>query len=367
MNVTFLIGNGFDIGIGMKTRYGDFYSEYIKLKIDNENILEFQKEIQDNIKDWADFEEAFGKHSESFEANEADKYLQQYEHFFEYFLEYLKKEEKNFEMPEELEVIKIMERALTNYYKKLQSQDRESIEDFYKWFGNNITYTFISFNYTSILDAFVNIFKNYLKREQRPEIIMPTIHVHGLLEKYMIIGVNDKSQITNKDLSENPEVLAEIVKPIINKGLKMGYDTKATKAINQSDIICVYGMSLGATDCKWWELLAKWLSANTSKKLIILNYQPDCDIARPYTWLRAKNKIINKFLGYGTLTDSQKEKLDNQICVGINQNIFSYKKPKRKKSVIQHIENKNSTEIELQQKSMKLLTEIVERTKQNSK
>lgn len=30
MNITFLMGNGFDIGIGMPTQYEDFYEEYCK-------------------------------------------------------------------------------------------------------------------------------------------------------------------------------------------------------------------------------------------------------------------------------------------------------------------------------------------------
>ena len=29
MNITFLIGNGFDIKLGLKTRYTDFYPTYI--------------------------------------------------------------------------------------------------------------------------------------------------------------------------------------------------------------------------------------------------------------------------------------------------------------------------------------------------
>ena len=30
LNITFLIGNGFDIGLGLKTRYKDFYKYYCK-------------------------------------------------------------------------------------------------------------------------------------------------------------------------------------------------------------------------------------------------------------------------------------------------------------------------------------------------
>ena len=33
MYITFLIGNGFDIGLGLKTRYGDFSSPYFFSRI----------------------------------------------------------------------------------------------------------------------------------------------------------------------------------------------------------------------------------------------------------------------------------------------------------------------------------------------
>ena len=43
MNITFLLGNGFDIGLGMPTRYEDFYKEYCKIVTgedgDTENII----------------------------------------------------------------------------------------------------------------------------------------------------------------------------------------------------------------------------------------------------------------------------------------------------------------------------------------
>lgn len=44
MQITFLIGNGFDIGIGLKTRYEDFYKEYCIIREnDNDNIKNFKK------------------------------------------------------------------------------------------------------------------------------------------------------------------------------------------------------------------------------------------------------------------------------------------------------------------------------------
>lgn len=43
--VTFIIGNGFDIGLGMKTRYSDVYDEYVKTPSATEVIRAFKEEL----------------------------------------------------------------------------------------------------------------------------------------------------------------------------------------------------------------------------------------------------------------------------------------------------------------------------------
>jgi hypothetical protein len=36
MNITYLIGNGFDVNIGLKSSYADFYKSYVNNHLDNE-------------------------------------------------------------------------------------------------------------------------------------------------------------------------------------------------------------------------------------------------------------------------------------------------------------------------------------------
>ena len=68
MNITFLLGNGFDIGLGLETGYENFYDKYsVILPTDNKNINSFKTMLQDRnlddkkkIIDWSDFEKAFG-------------------------------------------------------------------------------------------------------------------------------------------------------------------------------------------------------------------------------------------------------------------------------------------------------------------
>lgn len=61
MKITYLIGNGFDISMGLKTSYSDFY-HHIKKNKDEEQIKNncLYRNIDANVDLWKDFETAMG-------------------------------------------------------------------------------------------------------------------------------------------------------------------------------------------------------------------------------------------------------------------------------------------------------------------
>ena len=60
MNIVYLIGNGFDINIGLKTRYKDFYDYYLALDSsgDNEHVKKLKEHLKETLstddKYWSD-------------------------------------------------------------------------------------------------------------------------------------------------------------------------------------------------------------------------------------------------------------------------------------------------------------------------
>lgn len=47
MNITYILGNGFDIQLGLKSRYCDFLAEYVKPKDeDSENVRAFREYLK---------------------------------------------------------------------------------------------------------------------------------------------------------------------------------------------------------------------------------------------------------------------------------------------------------------------------------
>ena len=276
MNITFLIGNGLDLGLGLKTQYEDFYDSYCKnTDGDNENIIAFKsllaswnKNKETKIIDWSDFERAFGQHSIDFTIEQKNLYLERFEDFVYKFNEYLEKEEGTLEYQDVETIAKTMKNAVSQYYY-VRKGDKHEIQEAVNHYNGKTTVNFVSFNYTHSVDKCATIFKESLKNDVSLG-VGNIVHIHGYIDSNMIMGVNDASQITNPDFAKDNDILKEIVKPIQNTEIKSRYESMLIDVINASHIICIYGMSLGETDKKWWDMISKWLTANNLRHLLIL-------------------------------------------------------------------------------------------------
>lgn len=60
MNVTYILGNGFDLNLGLKTSYYDFYDYYKNIPSPNEDIENLKEDIKSNINQWSDLEHRIG-------------------------------------------------------------------------------------------------------------------------------------------------------------------------------------------------------------------------------------------------------------------------------------------------------------------
>lgn len=326
MEITFLIGNGFDLGVKLKTRYKDFYKEYCnETRGDNDNIRRFKETIRGNmlgdskqIEDWSDFEFAFGQHSKEFSLQEKERYRERFEDFAVRFNSYLENEESNLDYSDEESIAKMMKEAVRTY-SHIREADKNEIEQIYKRINNTRHFNFVSFNYTHVVDKFVEILRNALADNSFNQVGRM---VHGYIEENMIIGVNDASQIANTKFSEDPDIVSELVKPQQNRDARTGYEREVTSIIESSHIICIYGMSIGATDKKWWDLIAKWLLKDPGRGLVILKKDDTYNPRFPHEQRRFTISVENKFLTHSSLTDEQKEKIRSQIYVGANHNVF---------------------------------------------
>ena len=92
MTISFLIGNGFDVNLGLNTTFSSFLDCYTKENAnDTEMIERFKKSILKDKKRWSDAEIAFGEYTEIFkrEGKSADDYYECYDDFCEHLANYL--------------------------------------------------------------------------------------------------------------------------------------------------------------------------------------------------------------------------------------------------------------------------------------
>lgn len=334
MNITFFIGNGFDIGLNMPTRYEDFYKHYCKIRVgengDSDNIIQFKTMLKDwhndkekHIIDWADFEKAFGKHSADLKISRKADYLARFDDFVEKFNAYLEIVEACTDCSNSDEIGKIMDDAMKSY-KQIRRADENSIDAFREKFNSDRIYNFVCFNYTKTLDKCIAALREVLRKGNQRR-LGSVVHIHGYIENNMIVGINDPSQIIDPDLAQDEEVIRRLVKPEQNELARTAYENDLKTVINKSDLICIYGMSLGDTDKKWWDIIATWLSKTDRRLLVILKHDQSYSSRFPHRQDQVIRPLRERFLSFSSLTDDEKKKIENRILIGINNDIFSMK------------------------------------------
>lgn len=149
-SITYLIGNGFDINLGLKTKYTDFYGEYIasvKDLDDNDCRKRFAMKIDGNYENWADFEAGFAENI----TGGKDAVIKILSDFNEKFASYLMSEtyKCNYKSPD---IHKEFDKFLYGWIDLLEIKDKRRIYPTFQNLTPKGAYVnFINFNYTNVL------------------------------------------------------------------------------------------------------------------------------------------------------------------------------------------------------------------------
>lgn len=343
VNITFLIGNGFDIGLGLKTRYENFYDVYsTPNEEDSEHLQVFKSALRKyqsekdqkkgKIVDWADFEKTFGAYSKNFKDGEQYKYIELFENFVEEFNAYLQQEENKVDYSNKKLIADTMKEGVTKYFY-IRKEDTEIIQNRYNSLRGERIYNFVSFNYTKTIDSCADILKESLKNDGNRK-VGGVFHIHGYVEENMIMGIDNPSQISNPVFVNDLDIIREIVKPEQNKEAKTNYEKGVISTINASHIICIYGMSIGETDRKWWTAISKWLVSDPNRLLVVLGHDDKYDKRFAHSQRKVVTSLVDKFLDNTDLDDNQKEKIRDRVLVGMNYDIFSMKLRKNEETPV---------------------------------
>lgn len=277
MELTFILGNGFDKAIGLNTGYGDFYAWYSKQTSENSDVSLLKDTIRGNeTTTWADFEIGLGRFTEKF--TDAKRFIDCFTYARSSLIQYLNNEysnairtKKDFLQSATYVLVKLSQRADSD----LTDNDKKKFSILK---SEPMTFNCISFNYTPVLrDGWEEMERNAGAISSRDGwygnySLGEMLNVHGLLDDNPILGVDNPSQIANESFRNNEEILQMMVKGEIDKKLGKRWREQALSIIRRSQKIYVYGSSLGDTDEFWWKALAQWFEADITHQLALYSH-----------------------------------------------------------------------------------------------
>lgn len=333
MNITFLIGNGFDLNCGLDSSYSSVCEAYIASTSQSATIQKFKDHMSKDIETWGAFEERMARDMDSFDSEEA--FLECLYDFIHYLDDWLQTQQHTFfqrmgqNAGNRENVVREMQNSIDGFYKVL-SKNEENLVYAMKDQNQHTIYKAIVFNYTTVFDVLWEMTSSKSNANSQDGELFDCydkpIHIHGYLENNMILGVDNLTQLPpSLQYPLSIRTSHSFVKPLLNDL----YDTKRVKAsedaIQSSDIICVFGMSLGLTDVRWKNELTKWLLENENHQLFFYwhEYTVLYGLTLPERIAKMNDAKIAFLENVMQLDEETSDKLLKQIHVPCCSNIFN--------------------------------------------
>ena len=319
MNVVYFIGNGLDKAQGMKTSYPEFYDYLAKQK--GSSLLELMKsKINTDKKLWSDMEFAFGQFTT--DVRSADLMENFYFELNNLLQIYLKGEDETF-VPSDKNKSKFVQDFMspTKYFGET---DRQRYTSFANKVGPNKDISVITLNYTNTLEKLFSLGNSTDKSFDNSNYLRQIIHVHGRLDDSIIVGLDNEDQIVNEQFRNNEDIRDFIIKVQSNRTMKFLRSDRCDKLLSEANLILLYGVSLGETDKRWWQIIGEQFRKRDN--LAIIQH-----VFRPNAYLPTQRQRLGKIeRGYskcllerlGIEPEEQTDEMRNRLFFIINTSMF---------------------------------------------
>ncbi|MDE7070744.1 MAG: bacteriophage abortive infection AbiH family protein [Clostridia bacterium] len=327
MRTVFLLGNGFDINLGLKTRFRDFYDYYLGIESKKDIIIQFKKDLRENLENWSDLEIELGKYSKNFNKKNEQEFIELLYDIQDNLADYLDKQDLDFTISDADKRKTFAD--LINYERYLTERERRNFSNYLTKTDNHIN--IITYNYTKTFEKLYDwegsskLIGNKAIAGYSYKVSMDSVeHIHGTTSNNMLLGVNDSSQILSEDLKGSLKTLRSFVKTEMNLNAGTLRDEHCVSIIGKADIICIYGMSFGETDKYWWHIIGDRL-IKSNAILVIFNVDEVIPSRRSYAQIDNKDVIIEKFLSHLDIEETVKLNISKRIFVCLNSRMFKVK------------------------------------------
>lgn len=331
MNITFIIGNGFDLNLGFHTGYGDFYKWYVGK--DEYFARVIAKDLEEGIHTWADLELALGEYTNKLSENEMSVFMDEKESLDVSLSQYLEQEIGQHNM-DYATISDKFRSCVFRFYEHFEEKYKLEYGNWVKSVISSIDYRFITLNYTDVLDKICNESLKILKpelshRTHNGAIVNDRMNrplfLHGQVGNGIILGVSDKDQIANEIFKNTNDCIDFFIKESINDRVGDRCVEKAKSIIDGSQYICVFGSSIGETDGRLWNYIARWLYGHPERRLVLFVRDLVCKPESAPNIARRKEYFKQMFLDRANVDSGQKSILNNRIIICMNKPLFNLK------------------------------------------
>lgn len=337
MKITFFIGNGYDMNIGLKTGYADFLKWYIAQPSSETLIVDFKKEITSGIKYWSDLEIALGRKTLAYPLNTKNSFRTCKFDLDTQLQKYLQEQNRFIRKPSE-EDIEVFKQSIVKFPLHCSSADQAELKRIYNTHRyEEYEYNIVNFNFTNTVDVFWEAIPDnaFWHKISYPQFMAgesfriddkkgQLFHIHGTLDNAMMTGVGEPEQLVNTIFQRTDIITSLCVKPIMNENCRNQVENNISELIDGTDVFVVYGMSIGITDIKWWRSVVCRLLTEENSYLLIVNYDKDFNPALPYTSSLVAKKIVSNLIDVSGCPPKYQDKLKNKIAVSLNTSLFNY-------------------------------------------
>lgn len=273
LKIAIILGNGFDIKLGIDSRYTDFYEYFLGQEgakvifnpSDGTVSTPKHPELVEMMKDryvvyWSDLELLFGQEIGRFQNINSIYHEKAY--LEQKLNDYLDRQQRRVTVPyktaDELkkQLDEIVMRLADMCGYKLDNEENEI--------------SFITFNYTDVIDRIIETVNN---ASNKRIVYKKPMHIHGRVKETVILGVDNEKQYDYSTIEYWKEELNKLMlKPELNNLLRSHEVSEIVCTIDNMDAVVIYGASIGETDAMWWKKLSEWLLKNARNKLSIIGY-----------------------------------------------------------------------------------------------
>lgn len=244
-NSVYIFGNGFDIRMGMPTAYSNFLEYYKTTKDHATNISSIKNAFiskvnneKDTKPQWADLEQALGVFTK--DVSSVQQFRVFYRDFSRELNKYLTSVEQRANGFSDEDKKKFLNDLMSpENYLHLKMQ-KENLKAYIS--NRDVNADIITLNYTKTIEFLLNWESDNTQQYNIPLVldsfkIQSIKHIHGILNSSdLLFGLNDISQIANKEFHKDKGLLNLMIKPTRNDELGTNIDKECISLIENADI-----------------------------------------------------------------------------------------------------------------------------------